>query len=109
MITLPKVFFGVLATGLPLAVACDSEKRPPKQSECPRCDLRERIASAQSGDTINIAAGVYTMTGGELVIDKNLTLIGAGSEKTIIQGATSWGHSAHRVINIHEESVVSIS
>jgi len=27
MITLPKVFFGVLATGLPLAVACDSEKK----------------------------------------------------------------------------------
>ena len=49
------------------------------------------------------------MTGGELVIDKNLTLIGAGSEKTIIQGATSWGQSAHLVINIHEESVVSIS
>ena len=61
------------------------------------------------GPVWRIAAGVYTMTGGELVIDKNLTLIGAGSEKTIIQGATSWGQSAHRVINIHEESIVSIS
>ena len=64
---------------------------------------------AQSGDTINIAVGVYTMTGGELTIDKTLTLIGPGSEKSIIQAATSWGQSAHRVINIHEESIVSIS
>ena len=52
-----------------------------QQSECPGCNLRVRIASAQSGDTINIAAGVYTMTGGELAIDKTLTLIGPGSEK----------------------------
>jgi len=52
-----------------------------QQSECPGCNLRERIASAQSGDTINIAAGVYTMTGGDLTIDKTLTFIGPGSEK----------------------------
>jgi len=84
-------------------------KRPPKQSECPGCNLRERIASAQSGDTINIAVGVYTMTGGKLTIDKTPTLIGPGSKKSIIQAATSWGQSAHRVINIHEESIVSIS
>ena len=74
MITLPKAFFGVLATGLLLAVACGSESAPGamdnttagsvQQSECPGCVLRERIASAQPGDTIDIAVDVYTMTAG---------------------------------------------
>lgn len=49
------------------------------------------------------------MTGGELVIDKDLTLVGAGAEVTIIPAATSWEQSLHRVISIHEETVVSIS
>ena len=119
MITLPKAFFGVLATGLLLAVACGSESAPGamdnttagsvQQSECPGCVLRERIASAQPGDTIDIAAGVYTMTGGELVIDKDLTLIGAGAEVTIIQAAPSLDQAVHRVIRVVEETVVYIS
>ena len=44
------------------------------------CSLREAITSADSSDTINIPAGVYTLTQGtELLIDKSLTLNGAGS------------------------------
>ena len=119
MITLPKAIFGVIAAGLLLAVACGSENTPGageettaeavQQSECPGCELRARIASAQPGDTINIAAGVYTMTGGELVIDKDLTLIGAGAEVTIIQAAPSLDQAVHRVIRVLEETVVSIS
>ena len=41
------------------------------------------VAAADAGDTIEIAAGTYTETG-HLVIDKNLTVIGAGAESTIL-------------------------
>ena len=49
------------------------------------------------------------MTGGELVIDKELTVIGAGPETTVIQAAASLDLAVHRVIRITEGSVVSIS
>ena len=65
------------------------------------CSLRGAIAVASSGDTINIPAGIYTLTlGTELAIDKNLTLTGAGSGNTIIQAATSSADATSRVFNI---------
>ena len=72
--------------------ACDSASTTipadtAQQADCPECRLRERVESAQLGDTINIAAGTYTMTGRELVIDRDLTLVGAGAEVTIIRAA----------------------
>ena len=114
MITLRKGLFGVFLMVLVLVIACDSEDTPSaaevaQQADCPGCLLRARVASAQPGDTINIAAGVYTMTGGELVIDKDLTQIGAGAEVTIIQAATSLDVAVHRVIRVTEESIVSIT
>ncbi len=119
MITLFKGHLSVFAIALVFAVACDSASttvptdaplaeatQPP---DCPGWVLRERVESAQPGDTIDIAAGVYTMTGGELVIDKDLTLVGAGAEKTVIQAADSLDVAVHRVIRITEKSIVSIS
>lgn len=106
----------VFAIAMVFVVACDSESaavpslsEAGQTSDCPGCLLRERVASAQPGDTIYIAAGVYAMTGGELVIDKDLTLVGAGAEKTVIQAADSLDVAVHRVIRITEESIVSIS
>ena len=65
------------------------------------CSLRGAIAVANSGDTINIPAGTYTLTlDAELSIDKNLTLNGAGSGDTIIQVATSSADATSRVFNI---------
>ena len=124
MITLPNGFLSVFAIAMVIAVACDSESttvpteapmteapltEATQTSDCPGCLLRERVASAQPGDTIDIAAGVYTMTGGELLIDKDLTLIGAGAEITVIQAADSLDMAVHRVIRITEKSVVTIS
>ena len=88
MITLPKAFLGVLATVLVLTVACDSESTPiagedttpaaAQQSECPGCVLRSRIASAQPGDTINIAARLESLApagqrrdGGEHLVERD--------------------------------------
>jgi hypothetical protein len=116
MITRSKGFLSVFAIAMVFAVACDSEStsvplsnEAAQTSDCPGCLLRERVASAQPGDTINIAAGVYTMTGGELVIDKDLKLVGAGADNTVIQAAESLDVAVHRVIRITEESIVSIS
>ena len=44
-----------------------------------------------------------------MVINKNLTLVGAGAEKTVIQTADSLGLAVQRVIRITEGSVLSIS
>ena len=44
------------------------------------CSLREAIAAANSGDTVDIPAGDYTLTlGAALVVNKNLNLIGVAS------------------------------
>lgn len=43
--------------------------------------IQAAIDDADSGDTINVAAGTYTE---QVVINKNLTLEGAGAESTII-------------------------
>ncbi len=49
--------------------------------------LRQAIISASSGDTINFAAGVttITLTSDQLTIDKNLTIAGPGANVLTIQ------------------------
>jgi len=119
MNTLTKAFIGFFILAVVLAVACNSDSTPGvtdgasprygQQSDCPACVLRSQIESAQPGETINIPAGIYTLTDGELLIDKNLTLAGAGAEETIIQAASSLDLATHRVIHITEHSIVFIS
>ncbi len=55
-------------------------------SGCGYTTIQAAITAASSGDTISVAAGTYTE---QLVIDKNLTLIGAGASTTIIQAPGS--------------------
>ena len=72
--------------------------------------LRQALADANSGDTIDIPPGTYTLTlGTELTIDESLTLNGAGSGDTIIQAATSSADATSRVFNIFGLNVVDIS
>ncbi len=51
-------------------------------SGCTYTAIQPAVTAALSGDTVSVAAGTYTE---QVVIDKNLTLTGAGSGTTIIQ------------------------
>jgi hypothetical protein len=57
--------------------------------------LRQAIADAAPGDTITVPAGTITLTSGQLAINKNLTIRGAGSGSTTISG-----NDALRVFNV---------
>ena len=113
--------FPILGMGLTLVmVACGGP--PPIQalnnlrglgegsaSGCPGCVLRDAIASAQPGDTIEIPAGVYTLPFGELLFDKDLTLVGAGPHETFIEASETPGTANHRVLRVSFGNTVSIS
>ena len=70
------------------------------------CSLREAIAAASSGDSIDVPAGVYTLTlGSELAINtggltNTISLTGVGPGDTIIQAAVSSADAASRVFNV---------
>jgi hypothetical protein len=48
--------------------------------------LRQAIADANAGTTIKVPAGKYTLTSGQLLVDKRLQIRGDGARKTIIDG-----------------------
>ena len=74
------------------------------------CSLREAIGSGDSGDSINIPIGTYTLTlGTELLINKSLTINGTGSGDSIIQAAASSAAATSRVFNITSGNNVAIS
>ena len=74
------------------------------------CSLREAIGAANSGDSIAVPAGTFTLTLGALpTIDKSLTLSGAGPGSTIIQASTAppreGGSADYRVFTITDGDV----
>ena len=67
--------------------------------------LRQQIAAAASGDTIGFSVtGTITLTGGELVINKNLTIAGPGAKDLIVSGG-----NRSRVFNVASGATVEIS
>jgi hypothetical protein len=63
------------------------------------CSLRQAIATAGAGDTITFslpANSAVTLTSGELLISKNLTINGPGANLLTVQRSTAAGvaHSA---------------
>jgi hypothetical protein len=73
--------------------------------------LRQAIVAASPGDAINFAPSVttVTLTSGELVIDKNLTIIGPGANRLTVT-ATQHDFVSFRVFNISSSTAtVSIS
>ena len=68
------------------------------------CSLREATVTAGQGATIRIPAGTYTLEILELTIYKDLTLIGAGPQQTIIQAASSPETANHGVFDIERKA-----
>jgi hypothetical protein len=67
--------------------------------------LRKAIATANPGDTILFSiTGTITLTGGELLINKNLTITGPGALQLAIDG-----NHADRVFEIGSGATVTIS
>ena len=74
--------------------------------------LRQAILSAASGDTVNFAPSVttITLTSGELVIDKDLTITGPGADRLTVRVKPPPGFVSFRGFNISSSEVtVSIS
>jgi CSLREA domain-containing protein len=61
------------------------------------CSLREAVTAASGGDTIVLPASAspYVLTGGALVLSKNVTVVGGGARGTVLQGTTG-----NRVIRV---------
>jgi hypothetical protein len=67
--------------------------------------LRQAIQDAASGDTINFSVtGVITLTNGELLITKDLTIIGPG-----VPNLTISGNMNSRIFEISSNVTVNIS
>jgi hypothetical protein len=50
------------------------------------CSVRDAVATAISGDTVQIPAGHYVLTLGDIISEKSLTIVGAGARSTILDG-----------------------
>ena len=53
------------------------------------CSLREAIRSAEPGSVVEVPAGVYVLEHGGLLVDRDLTIIGAGPDATFVRAAPS--------------------
>ena len=74
--------------------------------------LRDAIAAAQSGDTIQFAPALdgqtITLTSGGLIIDKRVMVIGPGASRLTVQRSTVAGTPAFRIFEILSDRVVTI-
>lgn len=74
--------------------------------------LRSVIANACAGSTITFAPsvrGAITLTSGELLIHKNLTINGPGANLLSVQRSTAAGTSNFRIFEVDGEFTVAIS
>lgn len=103
-----SLFLGLSLVGLSLMLA-----RPPvvraatltvtNTNDSGAGSLRQAIIDAASGDTINFslpASSTITLTSGELLINKNLTISGPGANLLPVQRSTAGGTPDFRIFNI---------
>src|SRR5437762_12202404 len=81
---------------------------------CPgaTCTLRQAIFVAASGDTINFAAGLttITLTSAELLINKSLTINGPGVNLLTVRRSAANGTANFRIFEIPTSNInVTIS
>jgi len=73
--------------------------------------LRQAVLNASSGDLINFAAGITTisLTSDELLINKNLMINGPGANLLTVQRSTAGGTPEFRIFSIGSGADVTIS
>ena len=73
--------------------------------------LRDTIAGAADGDTIQFDAALngqtITLTSGDLVIERNLTIDGPGADQLTVQRSTANGTPAFRIFSISGDVNIS--
>jgi hypothetical protein len=105
----PAVSLSMLAGTLLLGLAAD-EARAATNIVTSLADsgggsLRSNIVNSAPGDAITFASiGTIILTSGELVIDKDLTIVGPGSANLVISG-----NHASRILKINSSVSVSVS
>jgi hypothetical protein len=66
--------------------------------------LRQAVANATAGDTIDFSVtGTITLTNGEIVLDKDLTVSGPGADVLAVSG-----NNASRIFNVASNATVSV-
>jgi hypothetical protein len=80
---------------------------------CPgaSCTLRQAMITAASGDTINFAAPIttITLTSGELLIDHNMTLSGPGANLMTVQRSSAVGTPDFHIFHVNAGVNATIS
>ena len=71
------------------------------------CTLRQLVVNVPAGSVIDVPASTYTLTAGELLINKNLTITGAGAFTTMVEQGTSTGDA--RVFDIQPDPASGIA
>ncbi len=72
------------------------------------CSLRDAIATANPGDTVQIPAGVYGLNLNNILIDKDLTLSGAGARDTVIDGADVPNPGAGGILRLTSNAAITV-
>ena len=80
---------------------------PAGAGDCPnsgQCSLRQAVAAASSGDTIQLDDSTYSLTqGSNIEINKNLTIAGDGVNATVIDGS---GNGQVRILRVDAGTVL---
>ncbi|HRZ79264.1 MAG TPA: hypothetical protein P5044_04585, partial [bacterium] len=70
---------------------------------CDYTSVKAAVTAAVAGDTVLISAGTYQDY--NILVDKDLTIEGAGRNDTIVQAKSSEGYANYRVFNITDGTV----
>ena len=89
--------FAGLSEGFSDPIAPTATTRTVCASGCDHTSIQAAIDVSDPGDTIDLASETYTET---ITIDEDITLIGEGSENTIIQAANLPNIANNRVVTV---------
>ncbi|HEY0322463.1 MAG TPA: Calx-beta domain-containing protein, partial [Pyrinomonadaceae bacterium] len=93
-------------------VTCNTDVAVTTNADSGAGSLRQAILDACPGSTIIFApnvVGFITLTSGELLIDKNLTIRGPGASLLTVMRSTAIGTSNFRIFNVASGNIATIS